>query len=139
MSLEVRSFEVYGFTIEVHAGGRRVWPPSLKRFINEKMDRGELSVGEIMKTCNVSQSLAYKWRADVKASRIRTTTVTEDTYFAEIVVDEERDTIGTTTAHHGPVAVSCRPKCSFKPLSVRRRQGFSNLMLSGGVVDYRSR
>ena len=41
--------------------------------------------------------------------------------------------------HDGPVALSCRPKCSFKPLSVRRRQGFSNLMLSGGVVDYRSR
>jgi len=70
MSLEVRSFEAYGFKIEVHAGGRRVWPPSFKRFINDKMDSGELNVGEVTKTCNVSQSLVYKWRADVKASRI---------------------------------------------------------------------
>ena len=87
-----RSFEVYGFTIEVHAGGRRVWPPSFKRFIKEKLDSGELALADVMKTCNVSQSLVYKWRADVKASRLRTTTVTEDAFFAEVVVDEERAT-----------------------------------------------
>ena len=39
----------------------------------------------------------------------------------------------------GPVAVSCRPKCSFKPLSVRKRRGFSSPMLSGGDADCRSR
>ncbi len=55
-----QSFEVYGFTIEVHAGGRRVWPPSFKRFIKENLDRGDLSVGDVMKQCNVSQSLGYK-------------------------------------------------------------------------------
>jgi len=33
---------------------------------------------------------SYKWRADVKASRIRTTTVTEDAFFSEVVVGEER-------------------------------------------------
>ena len=108
MSLEVRSFEVYGFTIEVHAGGRRVWPPSFKRFINEKMDRGELSVGEIMKTCNVSQSLVYKWRADVKASRIRTTTVTEDTIFTEVFVDEERATSDVASVHLDQIQISGR-------------------------------
>ena len=70
------------------------------------MDRGELSVGEIMKTCNVSQSLVYKWRADVKASRIRTTTVTEDTYFAEVIVEEERDTTDTTTAHQDHIQIN---------------------------------
>lgn len=71
MALETRSFEVYGFTIEIHAGGRRAWPPSFKRFINDKMDRGELSVGEVMKTCNVSQSLVYKWRGDVRRGGTR--------------------------------------------------------------------
>ncbi|MGJ8596085.1 AAA family ATPase [Sulfitobacter sp.] len=35
----------------------------------------------------------------------------------------------------GPVAVLCRPKCSFKPPFVRMRQGFSSLMLNGVVVD----
>jgi len=87
-----RSFEVYGFTIEVHAGGRRVWPPSFKRFIKEKLDNGELALADVMKTCNVSQSLVYKWRADVKASRIRTTTVTEDAFFSEVVVHEDEQT-----------------------------------------------
>jgi len=38
----------------------------------------------------------------------------------------------------GPVAVSCRPKCSFKPLSVRMRRGFSSPVLSGGDADCRS-
>ena len=84
-----RSFEVYGFTIEVHAGGRRVWPPSFKRFVRNKIDSGELSVAEVMKTCNVSQSLVYKWRADVKASRTTKSTVSEERIFSEIVVEEE--------------------------------------------------
>lgn len=85
-----KSFEVYGFTIEVHAGGRRVWPPSFKRFVNDGLDSGKLAVADVMKECNVSQSLVYKWRADVKASRIRTTTVTEDAFFSEVVVAEDQ-------------------------------------------------
>ena len=39
----------------------------------------------------------------------------------------------------GPVTLSCRPRCSFKPPFVRRRQGFSSPELSGGVADCRSR
>ena len=39
----------------------------------------------------------------------------------------------------GPVTLSCRPRCSFKPPFVRRRQGFSSPVLSGGVADCRSR
>ncbi len=85
-----QSFEVYGFTIEVHAGGRRVWSPSFKRFVKEKLDKGELTLTDIMKTCNVSQSLVYKWRADIKTSRIRSTTATEETFFSEVIVKEER-------------------------------------------------
>ena len=42
-------------------------------------------------------------------------------------------------ARSGPVTVSCRPKCSFKPPSVRRRQGFSSPTLSVGGADCRSR
>lgn len=88
MGMEVRSFKIYGFKIEVHAGGRRVWPPSFKRFINEKMDRGELSVGEVMKTCKVSQSLVYKWRGDVRrAGRIKAK-VQEERIFSEVIVQE---------------------------------------------------
>ena len=89
MSKAPTSFEVYGFTIEVHSGGRRVWPPSFKRFVKTKLDAGELTVAEVMKTCNVAKSLIYKWRTDVKASRKTTKTVSEERLFSEIVVIEE--------------------------------------------------
>ncbi|WP_170756157.1 helix-turn-helix domain-containing protein [Ruegeria lacuscaerulensis] len=88
MGFETRSFEVYGFKIDVHAGGRRVWPPSFKRFINEKMDCGKLSVREIMKTFNVSQSQVYKWRSDVQHAGRMTTDLWEERVFSEIVVQE---------------------------------------------------
>jgi hypothetical protein len=39
----------------------------------------------------------------------------------------------------GPVTLLCRPMCSFRPLSVRRRRGFSSLMLSVACADCRSR
>lgn len=42
-------------------------------------------------------------------------------------------------ARSGPVTLLCRPKCLFRPLSVRRRSGFSNPVLSGVVADCRSR
>ena len=86
-----QSFEVYGFTIEVHAGGRRVWPPSFKRFINDKMDSGELNVGEVMKTCNVSQTLVYKWRSDVKRAGGEGSPESAAKLFAEIVIDDTPD------------------------------------------------
>ena len=87
MGMEVRSFEVYGFKIEVHAGGRRVWPPSFKRFIKQKLDNGELTVGDVMKKCRVSQSLIYKWRADVRRASSRKTEVREERMFSEVIID----------------------------------------------------
>lgn len=39
----------------------------------------------------------------------------------------------------GPVPFLCRPKCSFRPLSVRKRPGFSNPVLSAVVADCRIR
>lgn len=39
----------------------------------------------------------------------------------------------------GPVPFLCRPKCSFRPLSVRKRPGFSNPVLSAVVADCRNR
>lgn len=83
-----QSFEVYGFTIEVHAGGRRVWPPSFKRFVRDKLDNGELNLSDVMRECNVSQSLVYKWRADVKASKNRIASAHEEQFFSEVVIDK---------------------------------------------------
>lgn len=92
-----QSFEVYGFKIEVHAGGRRVWPPSFKRFVDSGLKNGELSVREVMKTCNVSQSLIYKWRSDVRRSKGCKTEVREEKTFAEILIREDsEDSIDTS-------------------------------------------
>ncbi|MDC0657928.1 hypothetical protein N6L27_07985 [Leisingera sp. SS27] len=57
--------------------------------MNEKLDNGELILADVIKECNVSQSLVYKWRADVKASRIRKTTETEDAFFSEIAIQND--------------------------------------------------
>ena len=46
-----KSFEVYGFTIEVHAGGRRVWPPSFKRFVKDGLDSGKFALSDVTKEC----------------------------------------------------------------------------------------
>ena len=47
MAQSPKSFEVYGFTIEVHPGGRRVWPPSFKRFVREGLDSGKLTLADV--------------------------------------------------------------------------------------------
>ncbi|WP_107495059.1 hypothetical protein [Thalassobius sp. I31.1] len=83
-----QSFEVYGFTIEVHAGGRRVWPPSFKRFITNSLDDGSLKVDDVMKRCNVSQSLVYKWRADLKRAGGNRISVREERLFSEVVIED---------------------------------------------------
>ena len=45
----------------------------------------------------------------------------------------------TDEKRYGPVTLLFRPKCSFKPPSVRKRPGFSSLVLSVGGADCRSR
>jgi len=55
------------------------------------MDNGELGVCEVMKTCNVSQSLVYKWRADVKRAGGGRISVREERLFSEIVIEEPQD------------------------------------------------
>lgn len=84
-----RSFEAFGFTIEVHAGGRRVWPPSFKQYIASKLDSGDLTVNQVMEACNASQSLVYKWRSDGRDSKIRSVAVRKERCFSEIVVEED--------------------------------------------------
>ena len=46
---------------------------------------------------------------------------------------------GRSAVLSGLVTFLCRPRCSFKPPFVRRRQGFSSPVLSADDVDCRSR
>lgn len=59
---------IHGFTMEVHAGVRRAWPPSFIKFISNSLDDGTPKVEDVMKTYNISQSLVYKWRASANGS-----------------------------------------------------------------------
>lgn len=95
MGLETKSFNAYGFRIEVHAGGRRVWPPSFKRFVKEGLDSGQLTLAEVMRDCNVSQSLVYKWRADVRRANEISTDDANTQFFSEIVLEDDANHIGT--------------------------------------------
>jgi len=45
----------------------------------------------------------------------------------------------TVSNYLGPVAYSCRPQCSFRPLGVRRPMGFCLPMLNADGAGYRSR
>jgi len=86
--MENSSFNAYGFTIEGHAGGRRVWPRSFKRFVQQKLDAGELTVDQVMTDCNISKSFVYKWRSDLKRDRGGTSTCRENHVFSEVIMTE---------------------------------------------------
>lgn len=93
METQDRSFKVYGFKIEMHAGGRRVWPPSFKRFVRDKLDSGDLTIDQVIDDCNVSQSLVYKWRSDVKKSAAVTRVSKKEAVFSEVVVEEQKGSV----------------------------------------------
>ena len=55
-------FHAYGYFIPVAKDGRRLWPTKFNREMGQRMRSGTLSVGEVQKTCRVSDSTAYKWK-----------------------------------------------------------------------------
>jgi len=54
-------------------------------------------------------------------------------------VEKRRAMLAIAVEWFGPVALLCRPKCSFKPPSVRMRPGFSSPVLSAVDADCRTR
>lgn len=55
-------FHAYGYSIPVGKDGRCLWPTKFKRAMGQRMRSGELSIGEVQKTCQVSNKTAYNWR-----------------------------------------------------------------------------
>ena len=55
-------FHAFGYSIPVGKDGRRLWPTKFKRAMGQRMRSGELSIGEVQKTCQVSNKTAYSWR-----------------------------------------------------------------------------
>lgn len=55
-------FHAFGYSIPVGKDGRRLWPTKFKRGMGQRMRSGELSIGEVQRTCQVSNKTAYSWR-----------------------------------------------------------------------------
>ncbi len=59
-------FEIHGFKIPITAEGKRVWSPKFKKFIIEKIAKGEFKTKDIAKQCNFNPTLIQQWRYDIK-------------------------------------------------------------------------
>jgi len=57
----------------------------------------------------------------------------------DIIIVSKGNGLFRAIGEFGLVTFSCRPRCSFRPLSVRRRQGFSSRVLSVGGADCKTR
>lgn len=93
----------YGFSIEVHAGGRRVWPPSFKRYIRAKIESGELTTEDVTKECRVSKSLVYKWRSDVAQHRATFGVHPAKPTFAEVMLDHADEPLPEEKTREEPI------------------------------------
>ena len=109
-----------------------------KREIQRKLRvlRYAEEIGHVAKTCRyfgIGRASFYRWRKAYsergEAGLINAPPIPK--WHANRTPPEREE--------NGPVALLCRPRCSFKPPFVRMRQGFSSLMLNGVVVDCRSR
>lgn len=88
MANTAQCVDIFGFTIPVLAGGKRLWSPRFKRFITEKMDTGELTVNQVVKKCKVSKSLVYQWRMQAKGKPVTASDWRAKAVFAPVVVEE---------------------------------------------------
>lgn len=55
-------FHAFGYSIPIGKDGRRLWPTKFKRAMGQRMRSGELSIGDVQKTCQISDKTAYSWR-----------------------------------------------------------------------------
>lgn len=81
-------FHAFGYSIPVGKDGRRLWPTKFKREMAQRMRSGTLSIGDVQKTCQISDKTAYSWRKGPKQKNLaKRQKVQEPTpVFAEIKV-----------------------------------------------------
>lgn len=48
-----------------------------------------MTVDQIMRTCKASKSLVYKWRADVRDSKICSVAIRQEKLFSEVLIEEK--------------------------------------------------
>jgi len=73
--------------------------------VKKKLDDGELTVEDIMAECNVSQSLVYKWRADVKRANCNFPETQTEPVFSELVVERDNAALEIDTPKYSQIIV----------------------------------
>jgi len=73
--------------------------------VKKKLDDGELTVEDIMAECNVSQSLVYKWRADVKRANCNFPETQTESIFSELFVERDNAALETGIPEHSQITV----------------------------------
>ncbi|WP_187428689.1 hypothetical protein ROLI_012070 [Roseobacter fucihabitans] len=63
-------FHAFGYSIPVGKDGRRLWPTKFKREMAQRMRSGTLSIGDVQKTCQISDKTAYSWRKGPKQKNL---------------------------------------------------------------------
>lgn len=83
-------FRVFGYSIPVGKDGRRMWPTKFKREMVKQMMSGKLTVGDVQKTCRVSDKTAYRWKSDFQTPRKKAAKRRAQSAFVEVQVDETK-------------------------------------------------
>lgn len=83
-------FRVFGYSIPVGKDGRRMWPTKFKREMAKQMMSGKLTVGDVQKTCRVSDKTAYRWKSDFQTPTKKAAKRRAQSAFVERQVDETK-------------------------------------------------
>jgi transposase-like protein len=94
-------FHAFGYSIPVGKDGRRLWPTKFKRAMGQRMRSGELSIGEVQKTCQVSNKTAYSWRKGGSRKSLHKPKKTQEPApaFAEVKVQRDELVAPPVTPH----------------------------------------
>lgn len=94
-------FHAFGYSIPVGKDGRRLWPTKFKREMAQRMRSGTLSIGDVQKTCKISDKTAYSWRKGPKQKNLakRQKVKKPEPVFAEIKVQQDEPTAQTEISH----------------------------------------
>ncbi|MEP4194446.1 MAG: hypothetical protein ABJL99_02305 [Aliishimia sp.] len=96
-----RVFHAFGYSIPVGKDGRRLWPEKFKREMAKRMRSGTLSIGDVQKTCQISDKTAYAWRKGPKQKKSAKRQTVQDSVpvFAEIKLQHDEPVKQAATSH----------------------------------------
>ncbi|MEP5623262.1 MAG: transposase [Hyphomicrobiales bacterium] len=106
-------FHAFGYSVPVGKDGRRMWPTKFKREMARQMNSGKLTIGDVRKSCQVSDKTVYKWRQEFGKGDNKKSPSNKSTEqaFSEIkVMDDPTKSLTATdqiTLKRGGVELQC--------------------------------